>query len=261
MQPLFYSAALAVGSLALPAAADFVLVDDFESYAPNASLPPQNGYSTTNGGSAAIVVADSDGADQAVSIAAGTDVTELSKNAFTIAEGTTGTVFNQLRFEGNDAPNYVQGYGSGVDFFGSSFAFKAQFGGGGTFGILAGNDVDTGSQLIADATYNIFAVIDNAVGTSDAFRLYIQSDDDANYATLTQVGAGLTFTKSFGGQPLAGDYTSLVFSSFDDVTPTIVDNYYVDTMGENLVNPIPIPEPGAIGVLGLATAGLLAKRR
>lgn len=241
------------------ASADFVLVDDFENYAVGDTVLNTNDYA--GGNSTAAVVADPEGADQALNVIRTAGVGEnLAKfNAIDVEDGSVGTVFFQMRFDTNNDPNFVFSLGQGDNFFSSVLAFKVR--GAPTPGELSLENASAApiSTLDVGATYNVFAVVDNATGAGDALELYLQSDDDADFANVTQIAS--TFTKGFGDQPGTDSIDVLTFSAFneDGVSGPVIDNIFYDDAGVNLANPV--PEPAAIGAAMLLVPLALRRAR
>ena len=249
------AAALTLG-LALAQAAP-VLVDDYESYALGANILNTNDYVGGNNGTE--IIADADGGDQALLVDGdpGTGPNLAKFNAISVEDGSTGTLFFQMRFDVTAEPNFVFSVGTGDDFFPNTLAFKVR--GNPATGLeLQAADGTPISTIDPSVTYDVYAVINNDAGAGDNLDLYLQSDADPDFAALTQVGAAQAFTKDFGGQPGTDTMNAFVFSSFAEPGATI-DNVYYDDAGVNLTNPIPEPAAAA-AALGLAVPALRRRR-
>lgn len=222
----------------------FVLIDDME-----------NG-NNWGAGSQGSIVADPANASNSVyqvtpSPVGPGNVTAAFHSITSIDNNTTGTLFFRIRSDAA-SPNFVwgasdvaspnvtgnftsfsdyEGYGR---LTGSNYAFQLRNGGGFT------GDLDTGS---ADTWYNVWMEFDN---TEDTTTLYVTTgNDDAT----TSIGTG-----AFRNGTTNSLLTLLLVNDHDGGNDYI-DDIYIDTSGQNLTNPIAIPEPQTyalmVGLFGL----------
>ena len=101
-----------------------------------------------------------------------------------------------------------------------------------------GSSITPTDGLDTDAWYNFWFV---ANATTDTYDVYVQSDDDSDYASQTQVASGAAFRNAG-----ANDLSVIIKQGDDFVGQFWFDDIYVDASGQNLVNPLssdPIPEP------------------
>lgn len=245
------------------ASAGFILVDDFESYNPGAFAPQLVGTSWTSSGSPAAVavggsvpVASGDffgAGNQILSLETGSGT--LFNSDVTITDGSQGTVFFRMGKRGD-----LNGRGRvAVDDNAGGFNVAA-----GVFAAtdngpeMAGRD-DASETVIFNMTgnsvYNIWLSLDNSTNT---YKIYVQSDDDAAFASQTDV-TPTAFAFNASEIAATGVIDRLALISVDG-PGVYVDDIYVDNTSENLSNPL-IPEPGALGLLGLGGLFLMARRR
>jgi hypothetical protein len=110
----------------------------------------------------------------------------------------------------------------------------------------------------ADTLYNVWFVINNSANT---YKVFMQSDGDPLLANVTQMKSdGNVSDFGFRNGAAANDLVTVNMGNggssairFDDV--------YVDTSGQNLTNPVAVPEPASLAGLAAATLGLLLRRR
>ena len=259
LTPLLACAA-ASAATALPASAAYVLVDDFEDLTVGNTLKATNGYDGNSNSTSVTVIADTDGGDQAINVTGPQGETNIGKDLpfGGVEDGTTGTLFLQMRVSEATTTdqNFVFSLGNSTSFFGNALAFKLRANTPGDptrVSLENAEGVAGGVGVLPGVTYDVYAVIDNPAGPDGSLDLYLQSDADPTFASLTQVYAADDFTKPFGGSPAnTADITRFAFNKFNG-SNLVVDNVYYDDAGVNLTNPIPEP-----GTLGLAAAGLAA---
>ena len=116
---------------------------------------------------------------------------------------------------------------------------------------------------VADATYNVWFAIDN---TTDTYKIYMQSNQDPNLATVTQMlmsndGTGAFRFRNSGTTLQANDLITfnMGVGGGGFVGPVFIDDIYVDTAAVNLGNPI--PEPAVLSTLAIGALALLRRRR
>ncbi|MEM6391710.1 MAG: PEP-CTERM sorting domain-containing protein [Planctomycetota bacterium] len=249
--------------------AAFVGVDDFEGYglltevSDAATNPGSNWFQENANVSDQVVLDPAGGTNQVLAFSnfSGGDHA-LWNDEFNIpAVGGVGTIFLRARLD-NASPNLSFGLtdASSPGGFGSlhpQFAFREN---ATNFQVRDAGSFRTIADIDEDAWYNIWLVVDNDI---DESLVYIQSDDDADFATFQQlsVGSPIDFRSDTG--PTTDPLSKLLFTS-GDADVVFFDDIFFDPTGANLTNPIPenpIPEPASISLiaLGLLVAG--ARRR
>ena len=245
--------AFAALPLIAPAFGAFVLVDNMES-----------GNNWTNIAGTTGVVADPAGGTNNVFRATAANG-EARRSIPAIANNTTGTLFFRVytTASGGDA-DWIFGSATGTN----PTAFNSYKG----YGRLATN-TDTGIDMdvrntgvaatpttsgdfsqVGDASavtwYNVWMVLNNTDDTTD---MYFNTGGDATtMGTLSFTGA------AFRTGVADGDLTSFLVRNNNNNTTGYIDDIYVDTSAQNLINPI--PEPSVAVLLG-ATALLGLRRR
>ena len=227
--------------------ADFVLQEDWSNHALGSDIDSANGWTEKFAGASDQVGTGFNG-NAFVGTTAGKEYFQSLVNP--IADQTTGTLFFQFQATGdisenrlslapatggsNNNPNTAER--GGILFFDSGDI------------ILSGGD--SGFDYAADTSYQAFVVTNN---TSDTYEAFISGG--AFGTTPTSIGTG-----TFGGQ--VGATAPLDFLSIrtenGNVGPILLDDFYVDTDGPNLINPI--PEPSALVLMGMGGLALLRRR-
>lgn len=260
-------AASVLGASASTTFGAFTIIDNFEGLA-TGGLNEKNGW--TAEGSFTVETDPANAGNQVVKLDRGS--TSTAQRAYkslsaTIANGSSGTLFQRFRYESNaDAP----GGGSNSAFGLSPVATP---GTGGTYGSfktllniqhgaagLRVRDAGTAEELTTPAKidttgvyYNLWTVIDN---DADTYEVYVQRDGDANFSTQTLITSG-TDPNNFRENTTDGDLATFLFVGQNGVT--YLDDLYIDNTGTNLANPT-IPEPSA-ALLSLLGAAILLRRK
>lgn len=96
-----------------------------------------------------------------------------------------------------------------------------------------------------------------ADNTANTYDLHLSQGTDG----ATGGASSITAATNVAFRTAAGDLDYMFFADPDGnpATGIVLDDLYVDTSGENLVNPI--PEPSAAALLGLGGLALLRRRR
>lgn len=274
-QGRFIFTVLVLGMLAwLPQArADFAKFDDFETYEPG-DINGRGNW-VTNRSTAAVVTADPTRPDNNVLHHFDYLGTAYNPNA-NIAQGTTATLFLRFYYDStnNDtvfglsdvtAPNlYINTFGdfeAQVGLYNSStLRLRDGYWGttptGDSFGPdSAGLEVAT-HAMNPGAWYNFWMVVDNS---ADTIRLFMQSDDDLDFAQQTEFFSR-DGTISFRNGVASNDLPSILIRTYTySLYPSVYfDDFYIDRSGVNLANPI--PEPAISTLALLAALGLLGRR-
>lgn len=120
-----------------------------------------------------------------------------------------------------------------------------------------------GGTFIVNTWYNVWMVINNSTNT---FELWTNQGDFGSAGTpLTHLVDPTDADFSFGFRNGGTNALSTLLFGMGGTTPAltgslIVDDVYLDTTGENLVNPV--PEPGSVAIFGAAaTLGLVVRLR
>ena len=178
-----------------------------------------------------------------------------------IANNTTGTFFFQIFVAGTPVVDESLSFGLSdlATPGGSTGDFEVQVsiadpGSTAVAGTTLFPNDGTNQTLAADTWYNVWAVADNTndevdwyltTGTSAAVAAF---STDSGFRNGTTDALQSVFSRTFGSNPANSDVR--------------FDNLYIDPTGQNLANPVVIPEPSTFalmaGVLGL---GLVMLRR
>lgn len=261
---------LVLAGMSSTASAAFVLIDNFESgYTLDANMNGVNGWVTDATGSPYSVAIDPDDAGNQVLKFSGTGSDKNARKSFAnaIADNTTGTLFLRVRFEKNVNNLLNANFGltdqetttsSNFDPFNAQLSFdnnarlKGRDGGG-------AEDLKNGSAMadVVSEWYNVWVVVD---GTADTYKVFVQSDFDADFLTQTELfGNGTT------NDPLNFRTTSNLNAAIDNLYfraqngVIYWDDFYIDNTGSNFGNPV--PEPASLVLAGLGGLLVLGRRR
>jgi len=270
--PTALGVALAAATAVAPAGhAAFTSIDDFEALTPG-TLNGQGDWLATTadpGDGLAVVATDpADGTNQVLRTDGGAVAISNNSASLLLADGTTGTLFMRIRF-GNTDPQLRtgvgmteltdtwEGVGNAFDDFRARIQMHEDDGNGRlqtTFG-AAGTDQTLTTAVDQNTWYNLWFVIDN---NADTTTLYLQSDDDADFASQTLLNGGDS-PYAFDNGPVADALRSLIIvAGGGNDSETFYDDIFFDASGENLVNPI--PEPGSLVLMGLGAALMIRRR-
>lgn len=255
---------LAAGVFALqsqPVAAQFALVDDFESYAVS-TFSPSN---PTDSGSGPVwiptavtsfVAIQDDGGNQHLALGWNSGRRGAYRDVPDIAEGASGMYYFQIRsldttpdisFGLSDltAPTLVNGGEFG------DFEVQVVLGNGlnGAFDLRArngGSVVSLQSGLTANTWYDVWVAVDNS---TDTYDVYFGTGGNPNVLG-SLVGSDLGF-RNGTASALTGFLT--LFQSNNGDRLGHVDNIYY--------SPTLVPEPSSFALLGLGAVGLWGMRR
>ncbi len=256
-----------VGSMTA-AQAQFVLLDDFESYTAGSSIgAAANWTSTVPAGRSDHTVGTETG-NQYLSTASNApgatydgDVHSVFNNGSTLlADAATGTFFfraqigtggahagvgmgitDALDAGWNDAAGIVR-LGNRTD---GATSNRTNF-----YGYNASTYDNLNVPAAVDEWYNVWVVLDNA---ADTYDVHMQRDGDATVATQTLVGDDLVFRNTTA----AATIESIFIRAARDNTFAAFDDLHF-AQGSNLANPVPEPSAFALlaGLLGLSVAAV-----
>jgi hypothetical protein len=256
----------------LPSFAAFTLIENFDSYA-TGGLNGQGGWNTNGQWTVAAAPAGGSGNVGSGAAATGNGGAFKALNTAIADVNTASTLFFRVyRTGGVNVSAGLSDEAIPITLFtGYEVQLNAQHNTAttDTFKIRdAGNfdDLGTGSWAV-NTWYNIWMVINNSTNT---FEVYMNQGDFGTAGTLQlhiADPAPITpgdFTFGFRNGAATNPLTTLAFA-MGGSTPAlpgafIVDDVYIDTGGQNLVNPV--PEPGSAAILGAAAMfGLGVRRR
>jgi hypothetical protein len=273
-------------SIAGPAQAAFQTFENFNGLTASQQLSGQGGWTSTANATASTTVkvgANGNLASAATTSDAATSANYKPLGGLSILDATTGTAFFQYIKSTGGTPANTALNGSvtltdvnapvntaadnavmlNSDPTQAGGVFRARNGGVFTNLSTAGTTA-TDLVPIADATYNVWFVVDNAANN---YKVYVQSDGDARVSTQTQLvgdaGTGGVFAfrldSTNRGTALDMDTFNFGIGGGGSTASLQVDNVFVDPTGVNLTNPA--PEPATVGLLCLAGGAALIRRR
>ncbi len=284
MRTNHWQAALAgLGVLAMGASAQatWQVIDTFDALTPG-NIGGQNGWQSVpvvgnlgwvtdvatdpvSAGNQVLHVTTSDGTSQGSVGKLGYNIASVP-DANPSMDSVSGTVFFRARYEGQARTSVGMSdintiNASTFNDFETQLIFNSMT--SATPSLRSGNGSGTISPTMLQNTwYNVWMVIDNTgtsgqTGNSDAYRLYVQSDADANFATQTLVTPDSNVFRNFTQN--ANSLVSFVVKGGGSNTGSVwLDDIYIDETGLNLNNPIPEPTSAMLLLGGVA---LLAMRR
>lgn len=274
--------ALTIAGFGARAHGAYVLVDNFDGYTAGTNISGQGAWTANTVGSAiSSVVANPGGSGQALSLPAFQTTAGLPSNYvynnssnINIANGTTGTLFYQFRFEGSGILNTSHGIADRAPVGGTDFStFEVQVRSGNQDQATQYNDMyvrdgaafegmtsgvgGTSPKFLSGVWYNFWLVADN---TADTFTIRVQSSQDPNYLTQTQLTSGADALNFRNGTTSALN-AFYAMNGPSQAQALFFDNIYVDNSGINLVNPVPVPEPSALFHFAVGLGGWILLRR
>lgn len=247
-----------IGGLVATSQADFVLLDDFESYSTGAITSQSTNWSA--GAINDATVGSASGNQYLVQGTVNNAHTIFDNGSTLIADESIGTYFFRAYMPSAthvgasispiDAASTGDHWNDGkaIIRFGSNPVNTRIFG----YNNPSYTTLSTSSE--SGSWYNLWVLIDNTTGNRN-YDVWMQSDDDATYATQTLVGSDLAFRQGTAD----GDLQSLFFRSALNSTTAYFDDLYIDSAAHNLINPI--PEPGTLGLVAIFGGGVLVVRR
>lgn len=267
-----YACLVLLGALATlvlgPAAqADFVCIDNFQSYAVDDCVDGTNGWNVYDARYIpyyTAVVDPSNSFNQALKMhnpGAGDEDNELiaynNSSGLVMPQGTTpATLFFRFMSTGGDGHDELFGLTAKTDPHSWNDVCTRTATWGEDLLLWTGTYNDIPFQVDCGTWYSFWQVIHNVenTGDCDTWDVYVQG---GAYTTRTQLGSDYLFK--------AGDVvdnslrTFLLISDWGDC---YFDDIYVDTTGENLSDPTSaIPEPTTLALLALGGAISLIRRR
>lgn len=255
--------------------AQFILVDNFNSYTVEANLGGQGLWTLSGTQPGAFTVQDLDGRRVAqIQGSGGTNGSFVNLSlppAAQVPDGAVGTYFFQMRYsDGTGLFDAGVGVASGsVTTFATQGGYLLPGGAAANPIILrARNEGASPNQpTIADTTsspvaleggswINIWLVADNSASSNEIFSVYLNTGlADATAANL--IAENFTFRD----KPGTGAVDTFFLSVFNPSTKALqVDNIFF-AEGANLTNPIPEPSHFALVLAGLIGGAALLKRR
>lgn len=261
------AAATALAGFVMPARASVILNDNFASFTPG-DLAGQQGY-TQQGTVATNPIQVSAGAVQipGQAPAATVDDQDVYKALpYAVVAPASGTVSVYVTLQLSVAsaganPSYFFGMAPNTD--GTPFTnarISAKDNGGGTYVFGARVTGQGGFPYVYGATgltygssHKLVMELDQVAGAqNDVIKLFVDPPN-TNYASQTPYVTE-TFTSGTGTDP--GSVGAIVFSQFANAT-TQQDAVSISSVSVDA----PVPEPTALGLVGMLGAGCLARRR
>lgn len=280
------AAALCVASHEAKAA--FSLFDNFDTYT-TGPLSGQGGWTTSTTAGAHTDVVAATGSDNEAQVYGNSIPNYKPLGALTIpnastaatvyfnfkmAASTTGNNFNFIITDATNPPDTAGSSEVQLNFdatavlTGGTSTFRVRNAGAFQF-LSTGGTTASEVMPIAGDVYNVWFVINNS---ADTYQIFMQSDDPATglsgapHQIIAIDGSGVNKGSTFGFRNGAAA-NDLITANFGNGTVAVgnavnFDDIYVDLGGSNTINPLAVPEPGSIGLLGLvAGAGLLRRRK
>ncbi len=220
------------------AQAAFTPVETFDALT-NGAIGGQNGWVVTAGDTTtSTVVVDPDNAiNKVLKHTGNNDAYKLLPTA--IPDASTGTMFYRVRLisTSNDVSvGFSDENPPSLTAFGT---YEVQPNFSGSFRARDGGTNRTIFTMVAGAWYKVWAVADT---TADTFRLYVQSDGDAAYATQTELISS-DGTWNFRNAPAANPLQGFVIMSNSSNTSFYLDDLHIDAAGQNLADPTYVADP------------------
>ena len=237
--------------------AAFALIDNFDSYTQGTGLNGQGDWTTPSSFEVgADPTSGSNNVLQANTIFGPSQYGSNDAAAFSIADGTTGTIF--FRFRMPVASGVNTSVGGGLTSNPSTFGdFRPQYRIDGTLDPRDGGSFLTGPSLEADVWYDAWLVVDNNLNQSE---FYIQGGD---FTSQTQVDVGGQTDFAFRStQGTDGDIQAFyIVKSDTSIGDFFLDDLYLDTLGVNLANPVPEPTTSVLLFAGCAVLFIRRSKR
>jgi hypothetical protein len=247
------SATFILAASAVPAHGAFVLIEDWEGLDVGQEISVSATWTEHTGNNNAYVANDPLGGidGQVARFAPGTDSgrgywADLGENA--LPDGGVSTIFFRVNADGAQVFTRLSDVPVGSNWYQYDRTSTT---------ITAEPSIAT-QAVTAGAWYNVWVVVDLA---NDLYDVYVS---DAAPGTPTQ--ENLTFSAlDYTGAPSGtspGDLQSVLLilgSTHAGNEQTFIGDIWVDTTGENLVNPI--PEPATMSLIGLGGLLMLRRRR
>lgn len=255
------------------AQAQWTLLDDFEGLAVGAAVEGTTGSGATWTGdltsTSSAQVDPDDPLNMAMRISGqpGNGVLRAQFNSpgTNIATGNTGTLYYRFRTPtaAVGTTDHVVGLTDNNAI--TNFNFKSGLrntapAGVNNIDLRDGASYESVGSLADDAWYRLWMVSTNT--NPGTFDVYLQSDNDSNFATQTLlVSGGDPFDYRINGPT---DITNVYFRNANNTggvagNDLYFDDVFIDSNGINLTVPVAIPEP--TGVVVLAGMGMLFARR
>jgi len=274
--------------LAETAKADFVLIDDFDSYIQGTAIDGQGAWQAEAGNNpvaARVSVDPLAASNRALTIGDGGFVggrlghreTINTDARLRIPDGNQATLFFRIAWSSGEDIDLSAGMSDVANpitetLFNSFTQFESQaafpFAAGfDNVGVRDADGLKSLSDNVGPLTwYSMWLAIDNAADTT---QLFIQGGDFTNQ---TQLGTGgqsvFPFRNGIDNNDLITFFiatgrntTAAPPSPTENIGPVYLDDIYIDTSGQNLVNPVPEPSTLLLGIVGLAAFAIIAARR
>lgn len=235
-----------------PAQAEFVLIDDFESYTLGAIDGQSDGSGTWVANPILQVVAEPGAPNQVLDVQSSAPETNsyYDDPNVVLPEGDSGTLFFRINRATDVVGHIVWGLsdvatpGAWGDYEASVGDRSQQTGGPGDLQVRGGGAYITLEPQVAHEEWiNIWVLIDNA---QDTQQVYAQSETTFPTQTLLDDDSGTT-TFDFRNGTASDLTTFLLRTGTTHSGPYFIDDIYMDAAGFNLASPIgdgPMVTPG-----------------
>ena len=245
---LTLAATLFLAFASLPTHAEFVLIDDFEAYADGDSISSKADWN--NNGT--VDTDPADGTNLVLSFSPSNGIGYYGGSDIKIADNTTGTLLYRARLTSGG-----QAFGMGMsdetapnpwDSFEAQLTWDET---GSPISVRDGSGPHPEATTTDDAWYNVWMVIDN---TNDEYDVYLQSDDDANFSSQTQIADDAGFRNGSANNDLVSFFMR---TNAGTGSVLYIDDIKLDNTGKNLA----IPEPASLTLFILGGLALTRRRQ
>ncbi len=235
MKPPPLRRALALLALAAsPAPAQWVPVEHFDALTPG-DIRNQNGWGRDDVIVANVAADPADAANQTLAYTSTGGDGNVYRTCFSIADGSTGTVFLRFQVAGTAEPDAPFGLASGntPDFGSTNYAGKFR-GDAANVWIQNAGGANLAANLAYGAWYKLWMVTSNPAGAlapDGTVQFFLQRDGDPSYPTPTLIGSDNSRIATTEAIDTIG------FHKYNANGPIYIDDIFFSAGAQNLTDP------------------------